>query len=62
MAKKIEEKETKYIVLTNFTERGKSRGYVVGETFPRPDDQVGEDTYKRLLGGNPNGIYYIEEV
>lgn len=45
-----------YVVVTNFTERGKTRGYVAGETFPRPDDNVGPEAMKRLIAGG-----YIKE-
>ena len=63
MAKKKEvTNEPKYRVLVSFTERGKTRGYYAGDTFPRPDDIIGEDALKRLLGDNPYGLKYIEEV
>lgn len=59
--KKVEDKRTQYIVLENFTEVGKTRGYVKGETFPRPDDIIGEGKIEKLLGKNANGIVYIKE-
>lgn len=55
-------KDPKYKVLVNFTERGKTRGYVVGEEFPRAGDNIGPEAMKRLLGSNQYGVKYIEEV
>lgn len=56
------EVKPKYKVIVNFTERGKSRGYVVGEEFPRAGDNVGPEAFERLLGNNQYGVKYIEEV
>lgn len=58
---KVKEKEVTYKVLRNFTVKGRTRGYVEGETFPRENDLIGKDTLSKLLGKNANNIVYIEE-
>lgn len=58
---KVKEKEVTYKVLRNFTVKGRTRGYVEGEKFPRKNDLVGKDTLLKLLGKNSSNIKYIEE-